>query len=74
MAPSFTVTEATAGATEDASIVDAAVNRVTLGRLAQPDDIAPAVLFLASDDARYVTGTFLAVDGGTTASTGQAHM
>ena len=74
VAPSFTVTEATAGATEDASIVDAAVNRVTLGRLAQPDDIAPAVLFLASDDARYVTGTFLAVDGGTTASTGQAHM
>ena len=74
VAPSFTVTEATAGATDDATIVDAAVNRVALGRLAQPDDIAPAVLFLASDDARYVTGTFLAVDGGTTASTGQAHM
>ena len=74
VAPSFTMTEATAGATDDATIVDAAVNRVALGRLAQPDDIAPAVLFLASDDARYVTGTFLAVDGGTTASTGQAHM
>jgi meso-butanediol dehydrogenase/(S,S)-butanediol dehydrogenase/diacetyl reductase len=32
------------------------------------------VLFLAGDDARYITGTILAVDGGTTASTGQAHV
>jgi meso-butanediol dehydrogenase/(S,S)-butanediol dehydrogenase/diacetyl reductase len=48
-------------------------NRVALGRLGRPDDIAPAFLFLASDDARYITGVTLPVDGGTTASTGQAH-
>jgi len=35
-------------------------------RLAQPDDIAPAVAFLASDDARYITGQVLSVSGGLT--------
>jgi NAD(P)-dependent dehydrogenase (short-subunit alcohol dehydrogenase family) len=35
-----------------------------LGRLADPDDIARAVRFLASNESRYVTGTYLLVDGG----------
>jgi NAD(P)-dependent dehydrogenase (short-subunit alcohol dehydrogenase family) len=35
-----------------------------LKRLAQPDDIAPVVAFLASDDARWVTGHTIHVDGG----------
>lgn len=40
------------------------VSRVPLQRLAQPEDIAKAVRFLASSDAGYITGTWLAVDGG----------
>jgi 3-oxoacyl-[acyl-carrier protein] reductase len=42
--------------------------RVPQGRMAEPDEIASAVLFLASDEARHITGTELTVDGGTTAN------
>jgi 3-oxoacyl-[acyl-carrier protein] reductase len=37
-----------------------------LKRVAQPDDIAPVVAFLASDDARWITGDAVRVDGGLT--------
>jgi 2-deoxy-D-gluconate 3-dehydrogenase len=38
--------------------------RIPIGRWAQPDDIADVIAFLLSDDARYVTGAVLPVDGG----------
>ena len=41
-----------------------AVARIPMGRMALPEEIADAVLFLASDDARYITGVSLAMDGG----------
>lgn len=71
--PAMTETPVTADAAADPEVLAKAVNRVALGRIGQPEDIAPAVLFLASPDAAYITGAFLAVDGGTSASTGQAH-
>lgn len=40
---------------------------IPLGRLAEPDDMTGAAVFLASDEARHVTGEILAIDGGTTA-------
>lgn len=74
VAPAFTRTETTAGVGTDADTLAPFVNRIALGRPGEPEDIAPAVLFLASPDAGYITGATLTVDGGTTASTGQPHL
>ena len=45
-------------------VAEEVVQRVALGRLGQPEEIAAAVGYLASDDAAYVTGQTLVVDGG----------
>ncbi len=57
----------TAGAPEGIDVEaqwDGIKDRTPLGRLCDPDDVARAVLFLASDMAAFVTGAFLVVDGG----------
>ena len=46
---------------------------VPMGRVGQADEIADVVAFLASDDARYLTGQNIVVDGGITCHTGQPH-
>ena len=74
VAPAFTRTEINAGLPDDEETMAPFLNRIALGRTAVPEDIAPAVLFLASEDARFITGATLAVDGGTSASTGQPHV
>ena len=42
--------------------------RQPLGRLGRPEEIADAVLYLASDDAAFVTGTAFVIDGGLSAA------
>ncbi len=40
------------------------MDKIPLGRFCQPEEIAPGALFLVSDEASYVTGSTLVVDGG----------
>lgn len=62
--PGVIATEMTAESRSDASQVAKWLTDIPQGRLGQPDDIAGVVLFLCSDDARYLTGQAINVDGG----------
>jgi 3-oxoacyl-[acyl-carrier protein] reductase len=62
IAPGFVDTEMTASLTDAQR--EEITRMVAVGRTATPDDVAPAAVFLASDEAAYVTGHVLTVDGG----------
>ncbi|MBL8550533.1 MAG: glucose 1-dehydrogenase [Hyphomonadaceae bacterium] len=63
--PGFIETEILSGAFPESEL-ERIRKSVPIGRLGAPDDVAQAVLYLASDASRYVTGTRLIVDGGST--------
>lgn len=62
VAPGYIQTDMTAALQDD--VKDSLSKQIPLGRLGEPEDIAKAVVFLASDDASYITGQVLAIDGG----------
>lgn len=70
IAPAFTHSRLTEERLDDPEFLGRLLDRVALGRVAEPEDIARVALFLASPDAGYITGAIIPVDGGTTASTG----
>ncbi len=65
VSPGYTLSEGNLANTEFLAVYrKAAIETRALPRDAWPDDIAGAVAFLASEDARFITGQILAVDGG----------
>ena len=66
VAPGWVITELSRGARENPERNAQIMSRVPVGRWAEPAEIADPILFLASDAARYVTGTMMTVDGGYT--------
>jgi len=62
VAPGFIATEMVETIPE--KVIDMLKEKTPLGKLGNPEDIANAYLFLVSDEAKYITGTVLSVDGG----------
>lgn len=62
IAPGFITTEMTEGLPED--LIEGMLKQIPLAKLGQPEDIAKAVVFFASDSANYITGQTLQIDGG----------
>jgi meso-butanediol dehydrogenase/(S,S)-butanediol dehydrogenase/diacetyl reductase len=65
--PSLTRT----GMTADKDLLSRFAERIPLGRVCEPREVAAVIAFLASEDASFMTGANVAVDGGVSASNGQ---
>lgn len=66
--PGAIETPMTAAAFENAQFADFWRNKTPLGRLGKPEDIADVIAFLMTEDARFISGTGILVDGGAMAS------
>jgi NAD(P)-dependent dehydrogenase (short-subunit alcohol dehydrogenase family) len=51
---------------EKEKVIEKEMEKIPLRRVGRPEEVASAVLYLASDDAAYITGQSLAIDGGMT--------
>ncbi len=69
--PSYVETPMTKGMQDQPELIAKFEERIPMGRGGKPDDVAGVIAFLASEDARFVTGVNLPVDGGLSASNGQ---
>jgi NAD(P)-dependent dehydrogenase (short-subunit alcohol dehydrogenase family) len=67
LCPGFVYTNLTKALTDDAGTLQYLEDKHPMGRLGRPEEIAAAALFLASDEASFITGACIPVDGGYTA-------
>ncbi len=70
LCPGATETKLAAALTQDESLLKQILPRIPLGRVAQPEEMAGMVLYLASDASSYTTGSTFVVDGGLLAGNG----
>lgn len=64
--PGLTATAINQGLLEDKALAESLLDKIPMHRMAQPEEIASAMLYLATDAAAFITGTTLIVDGGAT--------
>ncbi len=69
--PSLTRTGMTADMMDDKELLAKFAERIPLGRVCEPHEVAAVIAFLASEDASFMTGANITVDGGVSASNGQ---
>jgi NAD(P)-dependent dehydrogenase (short-subunit alcohol dehydrogenase family) len=67
ISPGLIETGATRELLKDPNFINPMMEKLMVGRVGQPEDVAPAAVYLASDESLFVTGADIAVDGGTTA-------
>src|SRR3989442_12787718 len=68
LAPGWFPSEMTAGAFSIPPFLDWVSKMAPMGRIGQPQELVPALLFLASDASSFITGQTIAIDGGLSAS------
>lgn len=71
VAPTLTRSDMSSGAFQNEALLERFFERIPMGRAGEPEDVAAAIAWLASDDAAFINGVVLPVDGGLSASNGQ---
>lgn len=69
--PTLTRTGMTETMTSNEALLEKFRERIALGRICEPEEVAAVIAFLASEDASFITGALIPVDGGLTAANGQ---
>jgi len=64
VSPGYVSTEMTEKIRTDPKLKEIYTGRILLGRFSEPEEVAPTFVFLASDEANYITGQLICVDGG----------